>query len=207
MGNAVTRRFVAFSFVALVALACNRPLDAVLNCVYVPRASEVNPHPELSPQGDCGRLSEGGITLDSKHLAALNFEPDGLGYVWADSRIFYVAPSGKSVETVVVDSGPDYFSEGLARGIAGGKIGFINAALEFEIAPAYDFAFPFRDGYAMVCNGCVSVEVDGGEHHAKVGGLWGVIDLSGRVVIPLEHSKNGLTSSPAYNALGKQDEE
>jgi len=138
--------------------------------------------------------------LDSKHLKMLYFDTDGLGYVLTRGRAFYVRPSGQSRETVIYDSGPDYFVEGLARGISGGKIGFINKALEFRIAPAYDFAFPFDHGYAVVCNGCV--KVTRGEHQVLEGGLWGVIDRSGRVAIPLEYSKDGLKDSPAYKALG-----
>jgi hypothetical protein len=200
MGNALRRLSGALVLSSLLTVGCNLHPQTSLTCSYVPKGSEPYATSEIALFENCGRLTENGITLDSKLLRMLYFDTDGLGYVLASSRAFYVLPSGQSQETVVYESGADYFVEGLARGISRGKIGFINHALEFEIAPAYDFAFPFDHGHAVVCNGCVGVWV--GEYEALEGGVWGVIDRSGRVVIPLEPSKDGLKESPAYRALG-----
>ena len=203
MGNGLRRFLASLLLVYLHTIGCDHHPETSVPCAFVPKESETYPYPEMTQFENCGRLTEGGIILDPKYLRALYFDADGPGYVMTGDRVFYLLPSGRSRETVIYDSGPDYFVEGLARGISGGKIGFINQALEFKIAPAYDFAFPFDRGYAVVCNGCV--KVTRGEHQVLEGGLWGAIDRSGQIVIPLEYSKDGLKDSPAYWAHANGD--
>lgn len=189
----------AGAFVSAVLLAgCASAPQTVHECAYVSNDREPE-RSQLSARGDCGELSEGGIALAPEHLAALWFDDDGLGAVYAAQRVFLVAPSGRSVETLVYDNGPDFPSEGLVRAVSGGKVGFVDSSLEFRIPARWDFAFPFSGGYAVVCNGCVSIPVD--EHRAMEGGRWGVIDRTGRVVVPVEHTKEGLEAGAAYRAL------
>ncbi|ARN85037.1 hypothetical protein GQ61_06735 [Candidatus Nucleicultrix amoebiphila FS5] len=106
-------------------------------------------------------------------------------------------------ETVFFDNGPDYYEEGLSRFIKDGKVGFHDTKGQVVIPPLYDFASPFREGHANVCQGCYahypkmptypalsssfcsSMRED--MYKSVVGGKWGMIDRQGRVVIPLIH--------------------
>ena len=99
---------------------------------------------------------------------------------------------GRSAPIVTYDSGPDYFSEGLARTIRSGKIGFIDRSLSEVIPPSWDFAFPFNEGTAVVCQGCQSRPTADGEHSEMVGGAWGYIDHAGEVVVPVTFERDDL---------------
>lgn len=90
------------------------------------------------------------------------------------------------------DNGPDDFAEGLARTTRSGKIGFIDRQLSEVIAPSWDFAFPFEDGVAVVCQGCRPHPVGDGEHSEVRGGSWGTIDRSGAIVVPVELERDAL---------------
>lgn len=171
-----------------------------LDCGYTPKASEENPQPEFMPHSNCGEVSGDTLLLEPAHLQNLTFGENGLAFVLTKEGVFYVDRSGRSVRTFWYDMSADDFAEGLARGIIGDKFGFIDESLDFVIEPAYDFAFPFARGFAVVCNGCK--EEPAGEHRTLEGGVWGLIDRRGRVVVPLEHSKDGLKTSPAYLELG-----
>jgi hypothetical protein len=78
----------------------------------------------------------------------------------------------------------------LARTISHGKFGYIDRKLTVVIKPEYDVAFPFRNGRAIVCTGCVTVAE--GEHRAVKGGTWGLIDKTGAIVIPVRYTKEEL---------------
>lgn len=81
------------------------------------------------------------------------------------------------------DNGPDYISEGLFR-IVGKhqKIGFANMNGQIVIKPEYDAAYPFTEGKALVCKGCL-VQKEG-EHSSWTGGKWGVINKKGNMLTP-----------------------
>jgi len=79
------------------------------------------------------------------------------------------------------------------------KYGFIDKMLNVVIKPEYDFAFPFRDGVAIVCNACFSAAE--GEHKNVVGGKWDLIDRAGKVVVPLKYKKNELANSEDYKRV------
>ncbi len=81
------------------------------------------------------------------------------------------------------ENGPDYVREGLIRYQDRGKIGFVDEACKIQVAAEWDFAFPFSEGRAVVCQGC-KAQSDG-EHFMQVGGQWGYIDRAGTVVVPL----------------------
>lgn len=65
--------------------------------------------------------------------------------------------------------------------------------LTVKIRAPYTFGFPFENGRADVCTGCVSVSVDGGEHSYMQGGQWGVIDRQGREIVPLTERPEALS--------------
>ena len=93
------------------------------------------------------------------------------------------------------DNGPDYFVEGLARTIRDGKVGFVDDRLELVVPRRWDFAFPFEKGLARVCSGC-SIERDEADSHGSLsGGAWGMIDRAGRIVVPVEHELESLSSA------------
>jgi len=124
-----------------------------------------------------------------RRVQAAGTKPVGLA---SNGRLYY--GRGTVRETLNFDNGPDYFVEGLARTVEGGKIGFMDAQLELRIAPQWDFAFPFEDGVAAVCNGCKDVPY--GEHRAVVGGKWGYIDTHGRVLVPVSYDQSALPPVP-----------
>ncbi len=104
------------------------------------------------------------------------------------------AIDGKTVAALTYDNGADYFQEGLARTVHGGKIGFVNEALDVVITPSWDFAFPFENGHAVICTGCQ--QVPEGEHQSIRGGHWGAIDRHGKVVIEPVYKRDELPALP-----------
>ncbi len=171
-----------------------------LQCTYMAKASESNPYPELEAQGDCGTISGDVLTVHENHLGRLSFDARGLGYVFAGDGVFYVNRKGDAVRTVVVDSAPDDFREGVARGVRDGRVGFVEESLGFVIDPVFDFAFPFEGSYALVCNGCRERSV--GEHSLVEGGDWGVIGRDGTIAIPVKYPRKELEGSEAFRELG-----
>ena len=69
-------------------------------CIYVPKQSPENPHPELSPQGKCGQLiDKDTFQLSHAHFNNLYFSKNGLASIIYEGAIFYLA-----VEPVVIIS-------------------------------------------------------------------------------------------------------
>jgi len=83
----------------------------------------------------------------------------------------------------IFDNVPDEFSEGLARFVKDGKMGFFDKSGKIVIPASYDFALPFENGAARVCRGCAQERY--GEHYSMTGGQWGAVDRRGRFVVPL----------------------
>jgi hypothetical protein len=131
---------------------------------------------------------DGRPRLKRSYLARLRYR-DGLASVLLfnetdkqNAQWFYVRRGVMPVPVEKMDNGPDYFEDGLARARVGGKIGYIDRKLNLMIPAAYDGAYPFRDGVAVVCTAC-TIAGDG-EHSWYVGGQWGRIDRTGRMVSP-----------------------
>jgi hypothetical protein len=139
--------------------------------------------------------SDGSLAVDPEHLENLYFS-EGLGEILVP-RVgwYYVTPTGRTAPVLTYDNGADYFAEGLARTILKGKVGFIDPELAAVIPPTWDFAFPFSGGVAVVCNGCRRYPVDD-EHWELRGGVWGYIERSGAVVVPIEYERERLPSPP-----------
>jgi hypothetical protein len=133
----------------------------------------------------------GGDALISKKVAdSALYDENGIGFLYSPVGVFYFTKSGLARKTMYFDNGPDYFSEGLARTEWNGKIGFFDKKLSIVIEPRFDFAFPFHNGLAAVCNGCTQKKL--GEHTVIVGGKWGAINVKGEIVVPICHSKSEL---------------
>ncbi|WP_018610142.1 WG repeat-containing protein [Uliginosibacterium gangwonense] len=119
-------------------------------------------------------------TLHPRVTRKLCYDRNDLSLVITEQGYFYVNRKGMVRSTIMFDNGEDYFEQGLARTRQNDKIGFFDKSLKIVIPAAHTFAFPFESGRAVVCDGCVSRAIDGGEHHIMTGGTWGWIDRKGR---------------------------
>jgi hypothetical protein len=137
------------------------------------------------PGGD-GRLAIEPAAL--RVLAERGVDP---ATVAIGDELHYLNAAGVAVPVLPFDNGADSFVEGRARTVRGGKVGFIDERLTVVIPPAWDFAFPFEEGAAVVCEGCTFRPVGDG-HREVVGGRWGVVDAHGRLLVPVVHSREAL---------------
>jgi hypothetical protein len=135
--------------------------------------------------------ASGEVVIEPRFLVAWPFNEHGVAF--AADRDGWVLVDGRGREVLrpwVVDNGPDYFSQGLARFVEDGKVGFFNERGEVAIEARFDYAEPFGLGRlegcpeasAAFCRGCRAVP--DGEHTRMVGGRWGCADRSGKVVVP-----------------------
>jgi hypothetical protein len=173
----------------LALLACNSPAPAALACHFVPIQSAADELRECATE-----RSDGSLQLRPGALAAVAGRESQPVSIVIASILYYVNSQGRIAPVLWHDNGADYFKEGLARTHRDGKVGFIDRELVERIPPIWDFAFPFRTGFAIVCPGCRSVP--DGEHRAVRGGLWGYIDREGVEVVPLEFERDQLPLPP-----------
>lgn len=130
----------------------------------------------------CSVGADGRLALSPQAVRGLQFDADGLSVLTVNDRFYYVRADGSSLPVILWDNGPDYFAEGLTRGIFHGRIGFYDQQLREVIAPVHDFAWPFENGVAQVCDGCHrgTPGLDG--HTPMLGGRWYFIDRDNREV-------------------------
>jgi hypothetical protein len=172
---------------------------AAVPCTYVARTAGTSGNVGFEPHAGCAVVSsDGTVSFAAAHLARMAADPDGLARVFAAGRWFYVRPTGEHLEVVADDNGPDEFSEGLARGPRGGRIGYFDRTFREVVAATFDWGWPFEGGRARVCRGCVLGPPDGDGHRTVSGGLWGYIDPSGREVVPVNLTEE------AVGLLGEQ---
>ena len=175
-------------------------VTGLLPCIYSARATPEQPTPEPEPYAGCARrAADGELAFAAAHVARMDFGDDGLTAVLVDGDWHYVDPSGRSLRVLTYDNGADRFAGGLVRGLRDGKMIWFDSRFEVVVPPRYDWGWPFENGRALVCLGCVPGEPDG-EHRPIVGGRWGFIDAAGREVVPLELSRHEaleLLSGPA----------
>lgn len=73
--------------------------------------------------------------------------------------------NGKYLYTVLwFDMGMDYYKEGVRRIIKNGKVGFADKAGSIIVPPQYDWADPYRYGYAQVTMGKMKQHREDDEH-------------------------------------------
>lgn len=150
---------------------------------------------------------------DQELFSPKNKEFEFLVPVWKFGKMWRINQDGTiKFETVFFDNGPDYYEDGLSRFLKDGKVGFHDLKGNIVIKPIYDFASPFRDGHANVCNGCYAeypkkqtptyfplsssaslIERPFEGHHLLepmyveiIGGKWGVIDKTGKIITRLK---------------------
>jgi hypothetical protein len=134
--------------------------------------------------------ASGQVVIQPQFDMANDFSPHGIAAVVDDRGWAYVNEKGKTIiRPFVIDNGPDYFEEGLARFRIDNKFGFFDRKGEIIIEPRFDFAFPFHEGLAAICMGCQ--EEPEGEHRSVKDGKWGYIDKKGKVVIPTRFEEAG----------------
>jgi hypothetical protein len=113
--------------------------------------------------GKYGYISHRGeVIIRPQFVWGTDFE-DGFGTVYVCGRIVSVNEAGQIL--------PLKYSKrrnGLSTQHSGDKVGFVDAAGQFTIAPTFADALLFSDGFAAV----------------KLGDFWGFIDTTGRQVIP-----------------------
>ncbi len=178
------------------------------DCYYRSRHLPESP----MPYGDCGELIDADtLLLKDDHFDSLLFDEDGLASVWLSVRsgLFYVSRNRTIVRTIMTDNSPDWFVEGYSRIFLNGKYGYMDKQLNVIIPPAYDYAYHFRNGFAVVCVHCTKeywrTEWVEPKEHRYVGGQWGVINKEGEVVIPIVFKKDDLFDSAIYNATVRQN--
>ncbi len=134
------------------------------------------------------RFADGRVVIEPRFAMAQPFTRGGIAAAVDDSGWVYVDTNGTPViRPHAVDNGPDYFAEGCARFVRDGLFGYFDTTGAVVIEPSFDFAQSFSGGYAAVCTGCSLRVVD--EHTEVAGGLWGLIDRDGAVVVPMEHER------------------
>jgi len=128
--------------------------------------------------------SAGKVVIPPHYQVAQEFSREGIAAVVDQQGWAYIDTGGSVViRPLVVDNGPDYFAEDLARFTRAGKVGFFDRHGRVAVEPSYDYAMPFSEGRAAVCQGCAPTQ--DGEHRAVRGGRWGFIDRRGVLVVPL----------------------
>jgi len=111
----------------------------------------------------------------------------------------------KLFKPFIFDNGPDYFVKGKARFVENGKMGYFNEFGEKLVEAKYDFADVMVDGYfGVVSIGCkyvTELEVT----HIE-GGKWGMVDISGNIIVPIEYKsvddefdKDGKVAATDFN--------
>lgn len=201
---AYTRQMPIIPSLAFLLVAALADADSAAGrtgqCTYAARASKANPSLELASRGACCIYgADGAPRFEKRMLSAIQRNPEGLGAVFVDGDgWYYVDRKGGAAKVLAWDNGPDDFVDGVARSAQGGKIGYLDRTLRFVIPPAYDFAWPFENGRAMVCVGCAMGRLDEDGHAVVEGGLWGYIDRKGKEVIPVRYSQSELESLPAH---------
>lgn len=124
------------------------------------------------------------VVISVKYSAAMNFNKKGIAAVADSSGWIYIDTQGNIlIRPYIYDNGPDYFSEGLARFVENSKFGFFDDSGKIVIDAQWDFAYPFTNGKAAVCEGCKIITEN--EHSGITGGEWGYIDRKGKVIIPI----------------------
>lgn len=151
-----------------------------LTCVYEPTNSDEG----TTSYTRCARREADGLHIAPVHLARMSFDRLGLAEAAVeDAGWAWIARDGRALPTLTFDNGADPFQHGLTRGREGGHVVYYDRRFRRVLATPYDWASPFdRRGHAAVCVGCAS---DGSEMGFIVGGRWGEIDRTGRVLIPV----------------------
>jgi hypothetical protein len=121
-----------------------------------------------------------GNILNPDISSDLLFDSDGLSWVLDGKNVYYINKLYIIHQTAWIDNGPDILEEGFYRYVENGKYGYQDHNLNIIIPAQWDFAYPFENGNATVCNGCKSIFK--GEYSQMVGGQFFTINKIGQVI-------------------------
>jgi len=179
-------------FLSFLSCTAKRNYLNTIDCSYWANDSLAE-ESQIQPRGMCAFFENGQIYACNSTLKRLQFSEKGLSAIYTIKYGWlFVKKDGSTIPTITFDNGADYFVENLARYTENGKIGFIDENGNIAIKAEYVFAFPFRNSYAIVCNGCTPVPYD--EYSVLTGGTWGCIDKNGNIVLPMKYRKNEIMS-------------
>lgn len=130
----------------------------------------------------CQQTDAGTLDISTAALAVLEYDADGLAAIRAGQQHYYLRRDGRQLAVLTYDNGPDYFEEGLTRARVDGQIGYFDHQLQPAFAARFDWAWPFKDGVADVCQGCTLGEPDALDHVSVVGGRHYRINRQGKTV-------------------------
>ncbi len=140
---------------------------------------------------NCASYKDGNLQISKEHIKNLYFDKFDTASFFTSGQYFYVKPDGRFLPVLFYDNGADYFEEGLTRSLKSGKIEYYNTDLKLVLSPGYDWSWPFHEGKALVCNGCVLTSLEDG-HKALKGGSWGYINKEGKEIIPVKYKTSDL---------------
>lgn len=147
---------------------------------------------------------KGNVIIKPQYEHVMEFTKSGVAFVVSKNKWICIDAKNKFLlESFLYDNGPDYISESLARYVEEGKMGFHNERCQKVIEALYDFAYPFENGYALVCNGC-ELQPEG-EHKRIVGGKYGILNKKGKIVLPIEYEAILNIDAKRRSAEVKQD--
>jgi len=133
---------------------------------------------------------KGQVMIQPTYHLASEFNQNGIAAVLDDLGWVYITMNGRRLlKPYIIDNGPDYYSEGVARFVSRGKIGFMNESGTVVISAQYDFVMPFSEGLAAYCVGCKPVSDN--EYHRIEGGKWGYINKTGEIIVDPEYDRVG----------------
>jgi len=149
---------------------------------------------ELQPFEDNGffgyKDENGTIIIQPEYIIALEFTEGGIAPVADNDGWVYINRKGERIiRPYIVDNGPDYFSEGLARFVEENKFGFFDFKCKVRIKAQFDYASPFSEGFSAVCKGCTQKK--DGEYSIHSGGKWGYINKRGKFLTGFEFDTAG----------------
>lgn len=161
--------------------------DPDLRCFYPHKTEQA-----MAEHQGCGAIDDRGqIKLTERALQQFLFPESGLGCLLVSQAsevlAFYVNEHGKTLSTLFVDNGCDYFQEGLARTHVDNKVAYFNNQLDIQITTHFDEGRSFSYAHAVVCNGPFKEEKMG-EHTAVSGGQCGLINHDGKLVVPAKYA-------------------
>jgi hypothetical protein len=147
---------------------------------------------------DCGSVDGDVMKLATVHQDNIKYDANQLACViFSAEDVFYLHKEGRSRRVVFFDNGCDYFKDGLARGISGDKMVFINPQLDIVLDPGFGLLSHFDYGHSVVCNGPFSEEQHG-EHTLFKGGKCGLINRQGKLVVEAKYRIENRDAFQAY---------
>jgi hypothetical protein len=162
-------------------------------CGCIPKRTEQYQYPEWEVLNGCASYENDVLKISQEHMDNLNFGEINAARFFTSGQHFYVKPDGKFLPVIFYDNGADSYREGLTRSLLKGKIAYYDINFALVIAPDYDWAWPFHEGRALVCKGCVLTPVEDG-HKALEGGMWGFINKEGKEVVPVKYTAAEVSS-------------